>query len=331
MKNNLFVLTYSLSDDSNKRHAGFKAKDDIIQILKTQGYKIHTITKGSNTIKTIQNILSIKNIPKRSHVLVQYPLGNYILKNIFILLMLKSMKIKITILIHDLELLRSKGKIPASEIFALNLADFLIVHTEKMKYKLKSVGVNTPTAILQLFDYLVEKTPYENIGFNNKIVFAGNLKKSSFIKKLPSIPLKKYHFCLYGLPEVTSSSNVIYKGSFSPEDLSQIKGNWGLVWDGDSLESCSSLLGEYLRYIAPHKLSMYLAAGLPVIVWNKSAEAEFIEKNKIGIAIDNLYNLEKELDALSESEIQILRNNVKKISIKLRNGEMIKGVLEKKQ
>jgi len=78
MKNNLFVLTYSLLDDSNKRHAGFKAKDDIIQILKTQGYKIHTITKGSNTIKTIQNILSIKNIPKRSHVLVQYPLGNYI-------------------------------------------------------------------------------------------------------------------------------------------------------------------------------------------------------------------------------------------------------------
>lgn len=331
MEKQLFVLTYSLSDSFNQIHAGFKAKDDINQILITQGYNIHTITKAPSTVKTIHNILSIKEIPRKSHVIVQYPLGNYPLKTIFILLMLKSMKIRTTILIHDLQSLRINGKISASEKFALNTADCLIAHTEEMKRKLISIGIHTPITILQLFDYLVEKTPNENINVSNRIVFAGNFKKSSFIKDLPSIPLTKYHFALYGLPKVTSSLNVTYEGSFSPEDLSQIKGNWGLVWDGDSLESCSSSLGEYLRYIAPHKLSMYLAAGLPVIVWKESAEADFIEKNKLGITIDSLYNLEKKLDTLSESEIQTFRSNVRKISMKLRNGEMIKRVLVKEQ
>jgi len=328
MKKNLFVISFHLSDNSNKKNAGSKALNDINNILNAYGYKIHIITKEPSNIKTICNILSVRKIPKKSHVVIQYPLGNYILTTILVLLILKLKKNKITILIHDLQSLRNNETISTIEIFALNMANTLIAHTDRMKRKLISTGINVPIKILQIFDYLTNSIPDESLKTENEIIFAGNLQKSLFIKDLSKLSLNKYHIALYGLPKIASSANVLYKGSFSPEDLSQIKGSWGLVWDGDSLESCTSFAGEYLRYIAPHKLSMYLAAGLPVIVWKESAEAEFIEKNKLGITVDNLNNIEEILNALPKEKIQIINNNVKNISKKLRNGEMTKHVLD---
>ncbi|NRO11242.1 Beta-1,6-galactofuranosyltransferase WbbI [Lactobacillus helveticus] len=46
--------------------------------------------------------------------------------------------------------------------------------------------------------------------------------------------------------------------------------------------------GNYLRYNDPHKLSLYLASGIPVIIWKKAAEAKFVEENKVGITVDSL-------------------------------------------
>lgn len=328
MKNNLFVISYRLSDNCNQKNAGSKARNDINKILNAHGYKEHVITKEPSNIKTICNILSVGKIPKKAHVIIQYPLGNYILKTIFVLLILKLKNNKTTILIHDLQSLRNKGVISAIERFALNMSNTLIAHTDKMKCKLISAGINVPIKVLQIFDYLASSIPDEYQKTNNEIIFAGNLKKSLFIKELSKLSLNKYHIALYGLPKIAPFTNVLYKGAFSPEDLSQIKGSWGLVWDGDSLEGCTSFAGEYLRYIAPHKLSMYLAAGLPVIVWKESAEAEFIEKNELGITVDNLNNIEEILNALPEEKIQTIYNNVKNISKKLRSGTMIKQVLK---
>ena len=40
-----------------------------------------------------------------------------------------------------------------------------------------------------------------------------------------------------------------YFGSFLPDELPvALEGGFGLVWDGDSAETCSGVFGEYLRF-----------------------------------------------------------------------------------
>ena len=58
---------------------------------------------------------------------------------------------------------------------------------------------------------------------------------------------------------IKEGPNCTYKGKFSPENISFIEGNWGLVWDGDQLETCHGKLGEYLRINSSHKISLYIA------------------------------------------------------------------------
>ena len=44
-----------------------------------------------------------------------------------------------------------------------------------------------------------------------------------------------------------------------------------------------------------HKLSLYLAVGLPVIIWEKAAEAEFVLKENVGVTVKSLYELPQRL------------------------------------
>ena len=73
--------------------------------------------------------------------------------------------------------------------------------------------------------------------------------------------------------------NVKYCGQYKPEELPEkLEGGFGLVWDGDDLGACTGVFGEYMKYNNPHKTSLYLASGLPVIIWEKAAMAKYIEK-----------------------------------------------------
>ena len=71
-----------------------------------------------------------------------------------------------------------------------------------------------------------------------------------------------------------------------------------------------------MKINASHKASLYLASQKPLIVWNQSALANFVEDNKLGITIDSLEDIEKELLELSdakkkESAAKALENELK--------------------
>src|SRR5699024_6210027 len=101
-----------------------------------------------------------------------------------------------------------------------------------------------------------------------------NLKKSKFIYKFPS-ELKKSKVNLYGNGYIGNQIGLDYKGAFPSDKINSIiKGKYGLIWDGDRIDTCSGNVGNYLRYNNPHKLSMYLVANMPVIIWDKAAEAD---------------------------------------------------------
>ena len=126
------------------------------------------------------------------------------------------------------------------------------------------------------------------------------------------------------------NKNLIYHGAFPPEELAaHLKGDFGLVWDGLEAVTCAGNTGNYLRYNNPHKASMYLSAGMPVIVWSEAAIADFVLANGVGITVDSLYDLEDRINSISPAEYEILCQNAQEISKKLRNGYYTSSAIEK--
>lgn len=269
---------------------------------------------------------SLRRIKKGDIIYVQYPVEEYFLW--IISKRIKSRGGKIVYIIHDVISIRGDKLFVRNESKILNMADVLYVHTEAMQNKLIEKGVRVPMKIMHVFDYYTRDN-YRQINQEQKytIIFAGNLEKSLFIKEiLYWSDNMKLRFNLYGLKPSFELGNS-YRGAFKPEKTSIIEGGWGLVWDGDSVETCSGILGNYLRYNSPHKISLYLAAGIPVIVWEGSALSLWVKQKNVGITIHSLMEIEKCIDALTDTEYIGIINSVRGISSKIRNGELLKSLL----
>jgi len=147
-----------------------------------------------------------------------------------------------------------------------------------------------------------------------------NAEKTKYIKYLDKLHI---HFELYGPGYNGNSTKYInYNGVMSPDDIySVLNRGFGLVWDGNSTSTCNGKNGNYLRYNDPHKLSLYLASGIPVIIWKEAAEAKFVEENKVGITVDSLEELPEIFKSLDSYQYEIFVKNVKKIAEKLINGQ----------
>ena len=173
--------------------------------------------------------------------------------------------------------------------------------------------------------------PIRKIDKENQVVFAGNLKKSKFIPLLNEIVVNKdFSIFLYGKPEISNIKEFVeYKGFFRADDITGLEGNWGLVWDGDSIETGRGELGDYLKYNAPFKFSLYLAAGMPVIVWKQIAMAQYVDKYHLGLCVDSLHDIHSSICNLSESEKKEIEHGVQIYSEKVRTGQMFKEVINR--
>jgi hypothetical protein len=190
---------------------------------------------------------------------------------------------------------------------------------------------------LDVFDYLyagdVADYPNQCILDFPSVAFAGNLSKSNFIGKLidsnTNVRLK-----LYGPREDNRlyNKNVEYVGNFTPDEIpGKMQADYGLVWDGDGIVGCTGSLGEYTKINNPHKLSLYLAAGMPVIVWEQAAVADFVRKNNVGLAVDRIDNLAERLCRVSIQQYESMKNCVQMIRNDIVSGNNLKRVLQQIQ
>ena len=153
---------------------------------------------------------------------------------------------------------------------------------------------------------------------------AGNLEqeKAGYLYSLPAEPA--YNLYGVGFDEGRALENENYFGSFLPDELpAALKGGFGLVWDGESAETCSGVFGEYLRYNNSHKASLYLASGFPLVVWKQSALSHFVLEQGCGIVVDSLYDLKAIIENLSEDDYQILVKNTKRVGQEIRDGHYL--------
>ncbi|MDK0736128.1 hypothetical protein P7A61_11155 [Clostridium perfringens] len=317
----------------NNNTASIKAKVDIENILSKSGYEVFKEKKWS-FLKDCFNLLLKSD---ESIIVIQYP---FISKTKFeILRKLKLLKkIKLITIIHDINSLRDIGVNKTEEISILNLSDYLIAHNNAMKNWLIDNGITKTINNIEIFDYLKNiESDKNNSNKNNddfkKIYFAGNLdkKKSGFLysNDMKTINIK---FNLYG-PNFdlnNTNKNLKYYGVFKPEELINHFGEgFGLIWDGSSIEECNGLSGEYLKYNNPHKTSLYLVSGLPVIIWEKAAMAKFIKENDLGIVISSLSNLDEVLNGITYDRYLEIKNNVNLIKSKIENGFFTKESINK--
>ena len=119
-------------------------------------------------------------------------------------------------------------------------------------------------------------------------------------------------------------------GSVLPEELSYLihQCDFGLIWDGDSVEECSGDMGTYLLYNAPYKASLYIASGLPVLFWNKMGISAFIKEKNAGIPIVSLNDLSEVIGSLSQNQINNLNKNTLELSKDLISGNQYRKCIE---
>ena len=234
-------------------------------------------------------------------------------------------------LIHDIPSIRYTKSISKDEVSLLNMADVLYVHTDVMKSYLKSNGVKSKMKVITLFDYYSDDLLTDD-NSTNVVAFAGNLSKSIFLRKwINSNQSVNWQLHLYGLIndlDISQNTNVTYKCAFTPNHVGAVSANWGLVWDGNDFDTCSGVLGEYLKFNSSHKVSLYLTCGIPVICWSKSALAPWIIDNKLGIAVDSMSQIDERLKSISTVEYNLIKERCKIVSSKLRDGYFLKKQLE---
>lgn len=316
-----------------------KAKNDIDELMRRRGFKDASVgfRQDGMVNRYMHKLLSMVKLlfmlRKGDVLLIQYPFKKFFVCQCLISRMKGARTVT---LIHDLGTFRRHRLTASQEVRRLSHTDYIIVHNPSMMKWLQDNGCNVPMGSLDIFDYLSDLQPhcYEIVPPFTHVIYAGGLgkRKNAFIYNLDSL-VEGCRIDLYGKGKLEVAAgwrNISFCGSKqSDRFISEIEGDWGLVWDGDSTEECSGNWGEYLRINNPHKASFYLRAGLPVIVWKESAMASFVKERGIGICIGSLSQLPEILGNISEEEYMKLRSNAREMKDLLQNGSFFNKAFDK--
>ncbi|MFP9171179.1 MULTISPECIES: galactofuranosyltransferase [unclassified Streptococcus] len=345
-----YFLKEEFLKDSGARNAGNKARNDVEEIVKREGYQPLLLTVEDwyqmGTVKAQQHkakalAQAFSQLKSGDQLLIQFPMLHHSFFTTRLVRKIQRRGVQVYFIIHDLEALRyanldtvplkHKIRVHLQESSLLKVADGVIAHNPIMKSVLVEKGIPEHKLVsLEIFDYLIPNyQEKDGLSKDQPIIVAGNLaqEKAGYLYQLPARPA--YNLYGVGFDESRELANETYFGSFLPDELpAALEGGFGLVWDGDSAETCSGVFGEYLRYNNSHKASLYLASGFPLVVWKQSALSHFVLEKGCGIAVESLYDLKETIDNLSDADYQDLVDNAKRVGQEIRDGHYLKTALK---
>ena len=337
-----YFLKEEFLKDSGVRNAGNKARNDVEEIVKREGYQPLLLTVEDwyqmGTVKAQQHkakalAQAFSQLKSGDQLLIQFPMLHHSFFTTRLVRKIQRRGVKVYFIIHDLEALRyanldtvplkHKIRVHLQESSLLKIADGVIAHNPIMKSVLVEKGIPEHKLVsLEIFDYLIPNyQEKDGLSKDQPIIVAGNLaqEKAGYLYQLPARPA--YNLYGVGFDESRALANETYFGSFLPDELpAALEGGFGLVWDGDSAETCSGVFGEYLRYNNSHKASLYLASGFPLVVWKQSALSHFVLEKGCGIAVESLHDLSQAIEQLDDKDYQDLLVTAKRIGQKIREG-----------
>ena len=346
-----YFLKEEFLKDSGARNAGNKARNDVEEIVKRECYQPLLLTVEDwyqmGTVKAQQHkakalAQAFSQLKSGDQLLIQFPMLHHSFFTTRLVRKIQRRGVQVYFIIHDLEALRyanldtvplkHKIRVHLQESSLLKVADGVIAHNPIMKSVLVEKGIPEHKLVsLEIFDYLIPNyQEKDGLSKGQPIIVAGNLaqEKAGYLYQLPARPA--YNLYGVGFDESRALANETYFGSFLPDELpAALEGGFGLVWDGDSAETCSGVFGEYLRYNNSHKASLYLAAGFPLVVWKQSALSHFVLENGCGIAVESLHDLSQAIEQLDDKDYQDLVEKTKYIGKKIRDGFFLTNALNK--
>lgn len=356
---NVYYLVDGMWHEKEARlNAGNKAREDVNEILAQLGFfrvdaagrsdmfrngMVGKLRSHFDRAGIIRN--AVASVPDGAILFVQFPL---VLHTVFFTGVMRAVQrrgVKVVLLLHDVELLRSarvnqtglvgKIRIAVEERSALAQCDAIVVHNESMAKCLASeCGIRSEKMVsLDLFDYLCNEDGFRAAtDVDDSIVVAGNLSplKAEYLYSLADIVSVRAYGV--GLDE-KRSDKIEYVGAFNPKELpSKMRGSFGLVWDGPDTGTCSGAFGEYLRVNNPHKTSLYLASGLPVVIWEHAALAATVIESGCGMTVSSLSDVPEAIGRLGENEYASMVASAQELGAKVREGfftrRMVDRVLE---
>ena len=344
-----YFLKEEFLKDSGARNAGNKARNDVEEIVKREGYQPLLLTVEDwyqmGTVKAQQHkakalAQAFSQLKSGDQLLIQFPMLHHSFFTTRLVRKIQRRGVQVYFIIHDLEALRyanldtvplkHKIRVHLQESSLLKVADGVIAHNPIMKSVLLEKGLPEHKLVsLEIFDYLIPNyQEKDGLSKGQPIIVAGNLaqEKAGYLYQLPARPA--YNLYGVGFDEKRALANETYFGSFLPDELpAALEGGFGLVWDGDSAQTCSGVFGEYLRYNNSHKASLYLASGFPLVVWKQSALSHFVLEKGCGIAVESLHDLKVTIDKLSDADYQNLVDNAKRVGQEIRDGHYLKTAL----
>ena len=322
-----------------ENNAAVKATEDVNSIFCNMDENNEIIKIWKHNIKYLRNIenyliynyLKLK-LCNNDNIIIQYPL--YCISPINYHKYFKLPHKQIIAFVQDIESYRycpnDEDKL-RDEIEILKQFDVIIAHNKPMVEFLKLQGIEAKFVDWEVCDYLISKPPFRKINnFTYSICYVGDIKRSEFLRNENS--LFTFTLNLYGKLEDSSllGNNQIYKGQYNPQKENlRLEGDFGLIWEGSSIDTCDGIFGNYMRINNPNRLSLYLANNIPVIIWKNAALSSFVEKNKIGFSIDSLSEIDDVLSNMSLEEYEDILENTKRIGERIRTGYYTKKAILK--
>ncbi len=278
-------------------------------------------------------VKTLLTLPAHSYVFFQFPM--YARLDRWLVRMLGFRKsIRIVCFLTDIDGIKDgDNELLRMEIKQLRRYRFFIVHNEIMRQWLLSNTTPKAIAVIDFFDFLSQPAGIQREK-SSEIAFAGNLQKSGFLFSLDQLSKNApgLIFNVYGQSppdRILQQSNVSYKGFHAPHLLPEVlEGAFGLVWDGDALEGPAGSLGDYMKYISPHKLSLYIMSGMPLIVCSSAAAAVLVSKYKIGFAVKSLFELQTAIDGVSPEHYRQMSENAIQLAGAVSSGQMLGNAID---
>lgn len=330
-------------------NAGKKAFDDVNSILRKAGLDSILIDRDQSSFHRLLKApllmyrLARAFLSRGKIIVIQTPIPKE--ARGIVRRLLRISQAKTVMLIHDIDSMRYSERMQqlGSELSLFESADVVIAHNEAMKAWLQQRGLKKPIVSMDLFDYLIPSargigvldadadfSPKGCHNWRREIVFAGSLAaaKSGFIYRLTEkIPLTLHAFGALPLSEHSFPATVRYCGAFAPGSPTIPGGLFGLVWDGPDTGTCSGTGGNYLKLNSPHKVSLYVACGLPILCWRESAVAEYVESESLGLAVASLEEIPEALASLPQSAFTKMLDSVAMAGSRLRSGGQLANAL----
>lgn len=289
------------------QNAASKAPNDVREICRRMGLDtVDLAINGGSAEKALSAVRASSRLLVASGsresgdgMVVQYPLG-FPLDGLMRLTARAGRRVAF---VHDIETLRGDTS-PDLDIRNLRRYDAIISPTTAMTDWLRTLLLDGPPIYtLGMYDYLLSDDidlPSPDSRPSN-LYFVGQLGKAQFLYTLRDTAAPLVVFGPNCVPEKLPA-HVTWRGVLDMERprLPALDG-FGLLWDGESGDQLAGAFGRYLAYNAPHKLSFYIASGLPVIVPPHSAVADLVLEAGVGLTASSVYEAAEQVRGCGEA------------------------------